>query len=126
MVKVLIAYVRPILEYASQVWSPSNVNLINRVELVQRLFTKHIRSVAHLPYNKRLKKLGLQRLESRRLYLDVLLLAKLKFNYFHLTLNDFDIRVSNLHNNRFISLPSYSRHILFLHCTYDSLMEFIT
>ena len=31
MVKIFIVYVRPILEYASQVWSPSNVNLINRV-----------------------------------------------------------------------------------------------
>ena len=85
------------------------VNLINRVERVQRLFTKSIRSVAHLPYNERLNKLGLQRLESRRLYPDVLFLAKLKFNYFHLTLNDFDVRVSNLHNNCFISLPLYSR-----------------
>ena len=106
MVKVFIAYVRPILEYASRLWSPSNVNVINRIERVQRLFTKRIWSVAHLPYNERL---GLQRLESGRLYLDVLFLAKLKFNYFHLTLNDFDIRVSNLHNNGFISLPSYSR-----------------
>ena len=34
MVKVLIAYVKPILEYASQVWS--TVNLINRIELVQQ------------------------------------------------------------------------------------------
>ena len=36
------------------------------------------------------------------MYLDVIFSAKLKFNYFHLTLNDFDIRVSNLHNNRFV------------------------
>ena len=109
MVKVFIAYIRPILEYASQAWSPTNVNLINRVEHVQRLFTKRIRSVANLPYNERLNKLGLQRLESGCLYLEVLFLAKLKFNYFHLTLNDFDIHVSSLHNNRFFSLPSYSR-----------------
>ena len=39
MVKVFIAYVRSIFEYASQVWSPSTVNLINRFERVQRLFT---------------------------------------------------------------------------------------
>ena len=64
MVMVFIACVRPILEYASQVWSPSTGNLINRVEGMQRLFTKRIRSVANLPYNERLKKLGLQRLES--------------------------------------------------------------
>ena len=101
MVKVFIANVRPISEYASQVWSPSTVNLINRVEHVQRLFTKRIRSVAMLSYYERLNKLGLQRLDSRHLYLDVLFLAKLKFNCFHLALSDF--------NNRFISPPSYSR-----------------
>ena len=38
---------------------PSTVNLINRVEQVQRLFTKHIPSVANLPNNERLNKLGL-------------------------------------------------------------------
>ena len=41
-------------------------------------------------------------------YPDVLFVAKLKFNCFHLSQNDFDIRVSNQHNNRFISLASYS------------------
>ena len=51
MVKVFIAYVRPILEYASQVRSPSTVNFINRVERVQRLYTKRVRSVTNLPYN---------------------------------------------------------------------------
>ena len=57
---VSIAYVRQILEYASQVWSPSNVILINRVEHVRRLFTKRIRSVANIPYDERLTKLGHQ------------------------------------------------------------------
>ncbi len=109
MLKVFIAFVRLILEYASQVWPPSTVNLINRVDCVRILFTKRIWSVANLPYNEHLYMLDLLRLESRRLYLDVLFLAKLKFNCFHLTLNGFNIRVSNLHNNRFISLPSYSR-----------------
>ena len=72
MVKFLIAYVWSILKYASQVWSPSNVYLINRVERVQRLFTKRMRSGAHLPYNERINKLGFQRSESRRLCLDAL------------------------------------------------------
>ena len=48
MVKVFVAYARPILEHPSQLWSPSTVNLISRVERVQRLFTKCIRSVANL------------------------------------------------------------------------------
>ena len=59
MVKVFIAYVESMLEYASQVWPSSTVTFINRVERVQRLFTKRIQSVANLPYNERLNKLGL-------------------------------------------------------------------
>ena len=38
---------------------PSTVNLINRVERVQRLYTKHIWSVANLPYNEHLNNFGL-------------------------------------------------------------------
>jgi hypothetical protein len=113
MVKVFVAYVRPTLEYASQLWSPCVVDLINRVERVQRLFTKRIRSVSHLTYDERLVKLGIQRLESRRLFLDVLFLAKLKFNLLHLSLDDFGLLLSRLHSNRFISLPSSSRSLYY-------------
>jgi hypothetical protein len=109
MARVFVAYVRPILEYACQLWSPSTVNLINRIERVQRLFTKRIRSIAHLSYNERLSHLHLHRLESRRLYLDLLFLCKLKFNCLHLTLADFCVFISRLHNNRFISIISFSR-----------------
>jgi hypothetical protein len=109
MVKAFVAYVRPTLEYASQLWSPFSVDLINRMERVQRLFTKRIRSVAHLSYDERLNSLGLQRLESRRLYLDVIFLAKIKFGFLHLKLDDFGLCLSRLHASRFISLPSSSR-----------------
>ena len=109
MVKVFIAYVRPILEFASQIWSPYNIDFINRIERVQRLFTKRIRSVSHLAYDERLTRLGLQRLESRRLYLDLIFLAKLKFNFLHLTCNDFGMSLSRLHENKFISMLSNTR-----------------
>ena len=42
MAHVFVAYVRSILEYACQLWSPSTVQLINCVERVQRIFTKRI------------------------------------------------------------------------------------
>ena len=85
-------------------------------------FTKHIQSVINLLYDEHLNKLGLQRLESKHLYLDILCLDKLTFNCFYLTFSDFDIRVSNLHNNHIISLPSCN--ILFLHCIYGLPKEF--
>ena len=41
-VRAYIAYVGPLLEYATQTWSPYRVSLINLLETVQRGFTKRI------------------------------------------------------------------------------------
>ena len=35
-------YVRPLLEFSSQVWSPHHKYLIDKVESVQRFFTKRL------------------------------------------------------------------------------------
>ena len=43
------------------------------------------------------------------LYLDMLFLGKLKYNIIHLSLHDFSVQNSTLHNYRFISLPSSNR-----------------
>ena len=107
--RVFIAYVRPILEYACQLWSPCNIDMINRLEHVQRLFTKRIRSIAHLTYVDRLNFLCLSRLETRRLHLDLLFFYKLKMNNTHLSLHDFSIIESQLHVNRFKSVFTKSR-----------------
>ena len=42
LVKAFITYVRPIVEYNSPVWSPNALKDINRIEAVQRRFTKRI------------------------------------------------------------------------------------
>jgi len=44
------AYVRPVLEYASNVWAPYLVKHINALEKVQKHFTKRIPSLANLSY----------------------------------------------------------------------------
>ena len=113
LTRVFVAYVRPILEYASQLWSPNTIDIINRLERVQRLFTKRIRPLSHFSYDDRLNYLGLCRLETRRLYLDLMLLGKLKFNFMHLSLHDLTIKESALHVNRFISLTSHSRNAFY-------------
>ena len=56
-------YVRPILEYCSQVWDPHHKYLIDRVEKIQKRFTKSIPSVAKYPYMERLRHLKLMILE---------------------------------------------------------------
>jgi ribonuclease P/MRP protein subunit RPP40 len=38
--RVFVAYVLPLLEYCSQIWSPSDITYIKKIESVQRGFTK--------------------------------------------------------------------------------------
>ena len=40
--RAFTTYVRPLVEYASPVWSPSHIYLINAIESVQRAFTKRL------------------------------------------------------------------------------------
>ena len=99
-------------DYASPIWSPNSVELINRLDGVQRMYTKRISSIAHLSYNDRLTYLGLLRLKARRLCSDLLFLSNLKFGLTHLTLADFSNNTSRLRTNRFIS-PIYSSFVDF-------------
>ena len=57
---------RPHLEYANPVWSPYLVKDIDRIERVQRHFTKRITGLRSLEYPDRLRKLNLPSLVYRR------------------------------------------------------------
>jgi len=69
--KAFITYIRPLLEYASSIWSPTQAGLIDKVESVQRQFTKRIPALHELSYRDRLSALNLDSLEHRRLRLDL-------------------------------------------------------
>ena len=71
-----ITYVRPVLEYASSVWSPYLLKHINSIERVQKQFTKRIPSLSHLNYPERLAAINLEPLELRRLKADLVLYYK--------------------------------------------------
>jgi hypothetical protein len=60
---ITYAYVRPILEYCSSVWSPiySTVANISEVEAVQRNFTKFISGLSDCGYSERLYNLTLRK-----------------------------------------------------------------
>ena len=58
--KTFVTYIRPILEYNSSVWNPTITYLIDKIENVQRRFTKRINSISHLSYLERLSILGLE------------------------------------------------------------------
>ena len=57
--------VRPHLEYCVQLWSPYYVRDIDNLERVQRHATKLVNEFTKLPYENRLKKLGIYSLYCR-------------------------------------------------------------
>ena len=56
------AFVRPTLEYCSVIWSPMFQNQIDKIERVQRQFTKRLTGLHKLSYKNRLGQLGLESL----------------------------------------------------------------
>ena len=92
LIKAFKVYVRPIIEYCSPAWSPHLVKDIILLESVQRKFTKRLPGMQNIPYPQRLKQLGLERLDVRRLRADLMLAYKIIFgivadidisNFFH-------------------------------------------
>ncbi len=70
--KAFVTYIRPVVEYNSIIWSPSQVTYIDLVERVQRRFTKRIPCLQSMSYNERLSAINLPSLELRRLHFDLL------------------------------------------------------
>jgi len=85
--KAYITYIRPLVEYASNIWSPTQVGLIDKLESVQRKFTKRIPALQYLSYRDRLAALNLDSLELRRLRADLCMLYKIIFGMCDIDLN---------------------------------------
>ena len=85
LVRAFKTYVRPLLEYASTVWSPSYITDIIAIESVRKDFTKRTPGCFHMSYPKHLTALKLQSLEHRRLIADLTMVyniihEKISFN----------------------------------------------
>lgn len=87
--KAYTTYVRPIMEYASNVWSPHLLKHINAIERVQKHFTKRIPSLSNLSYPERLAALDLEPLELRRLKSDLVMYYKCLHDLVALPFNEF-------------------------------------
>lgn len=79
LLRAFVVYVRPLLEYASSVWSPYHVGQIRSIENVQRKFTKRLPGLTNMEYRDRLLRLGIDSLEIRRLRQDLIYTYKVVF-----------------------------------------------
>ena len=97
LIKAFCTFVRPLLEYASVVWSPYLLCMIDKIESVQRHFTKRLRGLYNIPYTNRLAILGIDSLELRRLKADLCM-------YFRILKNQVDLDSKtffNIANSKF-------------------------
>ena len=67
-----LQYIRPHVEFATQVLSPQFKGDIDDIKKVQRRVTKHIVKYQRLPYEERLERLELTTLEDRRMRGDLI------------------------------------------------------
>jgi hypothetical protein len=81
-------YVRPLVEYASSIWSPRLICDIVMLERVQRRFTKRLPGLYRLSYEDRLQQLNIDSLESRRIKTDLLLCFKIMHGFIDIDRND--------------------------------------
>ena len=83
------------MEYSSSVWSPVYCVEINRIESVQRRFTKRLSGFAKYDYETRFSMLDIGSLELRRLFNDLILVYKILFKLLDVNVNDFALADSS-------------------------------
>ena len=82
LVPLFKSLVRPILEYGNVVWKNCIKKYMNKIENVQRKFTRHIKGLQNTSYEERLKKIKLPSLEYRQLRNDMIQVFKIAKNFY--------------------------------------------
>jgi len=106
LLRACITYVRPLLVYASQAWSPDLVTDINKLEAVQRRFTKRLKGMENMDYPSRLKALAIDSLQKRRVLADLIFTYEVLFG-----LND-------MNSSEFFTLNNNYKETYKLHFSY--------
>lgn len=85
-------YVRPLVEYASEIWNPSLKYQIARIEKIQKYFTRvSLRKcmTKYVSYEERLTMFGIHSLEFRRKITDLTMVYKIMTNQTNIVAHDF-------------------------------------
>ena len=77
LTRAFLTYVRPILEFCTSIWSPHQSYLIDKIERVQRYFTRRVLFRTKFSYIERLQILNLELVEARRIKSDLKLCFKI-------------------------------------------------
>ncbi|KAL7078095.1 hypothetical protein ACQ4LE_002561, partial [Meloidogyne hapla] len=80
LVFVYKTYLRPLLEYATEIWSPLRKDYLKALEKIQRIFTKKAFKkcgIVNKPYEHRLQICKLKKLEERRILADLCMTYKI-------------------------------------------------
>ena len=88
LMKAYKTYIRPMLEYGTEIWSPYLIADKNKIERVQRYFTRQVCRRCQIPYfsyKDRLSKLDIHSLEYRRVESDLIFLYKIIHNLLDVT-----------------------------------------
>ena len=92
LLRLYKCYLRPRLEYNTEVWSPNLKEHIDKIENIQRHYTKSICQRCNIPfssYSDRLYKLNLLSLQDRRKRFDLITLFKIINNLSDLNFSDY-------------------------------------
>jgi len=115
MVFAFKVYILPILDYCSSIWSPVKLGDIDRIESVQRAFTKRLKGLKLKSYNERLVSCNLPSLELRRLRNDLILCYKIIHKIIALDFNDFfefEVSKFNTRGHKFkLRLPKCNNNL---------------
>ena len=110
------ALVRPILEYATVIWSPWLKKDIVAIEGVQRRATKLVKDIKDLSYEERLRELGLPTLIYRRERADMVQMFKI--------MKEFDqVHLNTLQMNKSAKTKGHEMKIGKRHLNYKSIMN---
>lgn len=120
LMKAFCTYVRPLIEYCTPVWTPHFSYLVDKIEKVQRHFTKQLNGLKNMSYSERLKILGIQSLEHRRLGYDLILVYKILNGLTETSL------LNNFKLQQFNKTRGHSCKLAKQHCTHDVYKYFFT